>query len=77
MDAVAARRVSYNGAGMPGTAIEPFLDETCEPHVRGFLDRPMSPNGDALVLTHGAGANCQSLLLVAVASAAEGWQKSH
>ncbi len=46
---------------------EPFLDETCEPHVRGFLDRPVSPNGDALVLTHSAGANCQSPLLVAVA----------
>jgi predicted alpha/beta-hydrolase family hydrolase len=46
---------------------EPFLDETCEPRVRGFLHRPESPNGDAVVLTHGAGANCQSPLLVAVA----------
>ncbi len=24
-------------------AIEPFLDETCEPRVRGFLHRPVSP----------------------------------
>jgi len=73
LDAVGARRVSYNGAGMPGTAIEPFLDETCEPRVRGFLHRPVSPDGDALVLTHGAGANCQSPLLLAVAEAfAEG-----
>ena len=47
--------------------IEPFLDETCEPRVRGFLHRPVSPSGDALLLTHGAGANCQSPLLVAVA----------
>ncbi len=69
MDAVAARRVSYNDDGMSGTAIAPFLDETSEPGVRGFLHRPVSPNGDALVLTHGAGANCQSPLLVAVAEA--------
>jgi len=54
---------------MPGTAIEPFLDETCEPRVRGFLHRPVCPNGDAMVLTHGAGANCQSPLLLAVAEA--------
>jgi hypothetical protein len=46
---------------------EPFLDETCDPRVRGFLHRPESPNGDAVVLTHGACANCQSPLLVAVA----------
>ncbi len=58
---------------MPGVAIEPFLDETREPRVRGFLHRPGSPGGDALVLTHGAGANCQSPLLLAVAEAfAEG-----
>jgi len=54
---------------MPNTSIEPFLDETCEPQVRGFLHRPLSPNGAALVLTHGAGSNCQSPLLVAVAEA--------
>ena len=35
--------------------------------MRGFLHRPESASGDALVLTHGAGANCQSPLLVAVA----------
>jgi len=51
---------------------EPFRDETREPHVRGFLDRPVSPNGDALVLTHGAGANCRSPLLVAVGEALAG-----
>jgi uncharacterized protein len=37
--------------------------------VRGFLDRPDRPTGDGLVLSHGAGSNCQSPLLVAVAEA--------
>jgi predicted alpha/beta-hydrolase family hydrolase len=49
--------------------IESFLDETCEPRVRGFLDRAASPSGDGLVLTHSAGANCRSPLLVAIAEA--------
>jgi len=50
-------------------AAEPFLDESSDPRVRGFLHRPQSPSGDGIVLTHGAGANCQSPLLVAVAEA--------
>ena len=37
--------------------------------VRGFLHRPAAPSGDALVLTHGAGSNSRSPLLVAVAEA--------
>lgn len=49
--------------------VEPFTDLSGEPAVRGFLHLPASDTGDALVLTHGAGANCQSKLLVAVASA--------
>jgi predicted alpha/beta-hydrolase family hydrolase len=40
-----------------------------EPAVRGFLHEPEHPNCDALVLTHGAGANCQSKLLIALANA--------
>lgn len=40
-----------------------------EVHVRGFLHVPEVPSGDGLVLTHGAGANCQSPLLIALASA--------
>ncbi len=51
---------------------EPFLHESSDPRVRGYLHRPVSPNGDALVLTHSAGANCQSPLLVAVAEALAG-----
>ena len=37
--------------------------------VRGFLHRPTAAAADALVLTHGAGSNCQSPLLVALAEA--------
>ncbi len=35
----------------------------------GFLHSPVAPNGDGLVLTHGAGGNCQSPLLTSVADA--------
>jgi len=40
-----------------------------DPAVRGFLHRPEILCGDALVLTHGAGSNCQAPVLVGVASA--------
>lgn len=46
-----------------------FSDISAEPAVRGFLHEPSQSNGDALVLTHGAGANCQSKLLIALAGA--------
>ena len=46
-----------------------FSDLSAEPAVRGFLHEPAQANGDGLVLTHGAGANCQSKLLIALASA--------
>jgi len=36
--------------------------------VRGFLHRPPDSGGDCLVLTHGAGSNCDSPLLVTLAS---------
>jgi uncharacterized protein len=36
--------------------------------VRGFLHMPESSSGDGIVLTHGAGANCQSALLIALAN---------
>jgi uncharacterized protein len=43
--------------------------------VRGFLHTPAGLGADCLVLTHGAGANCNSPLLVALADAfcASGW----
>jgi len=49
--------------------IEAFIDNDAQPAVRGFLHRPAQGNGSAIVLTHGAGANCQSRLLTAMASA--------
>lgn len=37
--------------------------------LRGYLHAPAKPSGDALVLTHGAGSNCNAPLLVALAQA--------
>jgi uncharacterized protein len=54
---------------MSQSRISPFVDSSRTPSVRGFLQAPASPSGDGLVLTHGAGANCQSVLLIALASA--------
>ena len=51
------------------TAYSEFSDSSAEPAVRGFLHEPAQPNGDGIVLTHGAGANCQSKLLIAMAEA--------
>jgi predicted alpha/beta-hydrolase family hydrolase len=48
--------------------IEPFAEQS----VRGFLHRPDRPSGNGIVLTHGAGSNCQAPLLVAVATAFAG-----
>ncbi len=45
-----------------------FTDVTVDPFVRGLLHRPLNPNGSGLVLTHGAGSNCQAPLLVALAN---------
>jgi len=51
---------------MPAS-IREFADNAADPKVRGYLHVPDSPNGDALVLSHGAGSNAQSPLLIAVA----------
>ncbi len=40
-----------------------------EPPVRGYLHVPARSSHDGLILTHGAGANCQAPLLVALANA--------
>jgi uncharacterized protein len=48
---------------------EPFAELSVDPPVRGFLHRPPQPTGEGLVLTHGAGSNSQSPLLMAVAEA--------
>ena len=57
------------------TNCEAVLDESAVPTVRGFLHRPQNPSGPGLVLTHGAGGNCQMLLLRALAEefAGHGW----
>lgn len=47
----------------------PFADLHLDPPVCGFLHRPVAPSEAGLVLTHGAGANCQTPLLVALAEA--------
>src|SRR5580700_6433408 len=44
-----------------------LTDVAVDPFVRGLLHRPATPNGDGLVVTHSAGSNCQSPLLVALA----------
>jgi uncharacterized protein len=48
---------------------EPFSDIAGEVAVRGYLHLPEKPNGDAFLLTHGAGADCRSKLLVDMADA--------
>jgi uncharacterized protein len=45
---------------------EQFHDTKLDPAVRGFLYAPLDPNGHALILTHGAGGNCNAPLLVAL-----------
>jgi uncharacterized protein len=48
---------------------EAFVDFTAgEEPVRGFLHVAANPGGDSLVLTHGAGGNCNAPLLVALAT---------
>src|SRR5215831_7103842 len=50
--------------------VEPFADDSLgPPTVRGFLHRPATAAGSAVVLTHGASGNCKGPLLVAIASA--------
>jgi predicted alpha/beta-hydrolase family hydrolase len=52
---------------LTNSSVEAFADTALDPPVRGFLHRPENPNGDGLVLAHGAGSNCQAPLLVALA----------
>jgi hypothetical protein len=45
------------------------LVDLADPPVRGFLHAPSQPSHGAIVLTHGAGANCQSKLLIEMSDA--------
>ena len=47
----------------------PLADVAAEPAVRGYLHLHEQPNGDAFLLTHGAGADCRSKLSVDMADA--------
>ena len=49
--------------------VTPFADLDSVPVIRGFLHLPAESNGSAIVLTHGAGSDCQAKLLVEVSSA--------
>jgi len=75
------RHDSYQGSAsvLPGFTFsrdmqppESFADSSLDPPLRGILHRPDTPMGDGLVLTHGAGSNSRSPLLVAVAEAFAG-----
>jgi predicted alpha/beta-hydrolase family hydrolase len=44
-----------------------FSDDSLHPAVRGFLHSPEKPNGEALILTHSAGSDCNFPLLVSLA----------
>ncbi len=52
---------------MPEPTIRAFADNAADPKVRGYLHTPETPNGNGLVLTHGAGSNAQAPLLTALA----------
>ena len=49
-----------------------FSDDSLNPAVRGFLHSPANPNGEALILTHGAGSNSAAPLLVALSETLAG-----
>jgi predicted alpha/beta-hydrolase family hydrolase len=49
-----------------------FSEPTVDPAVQGWLHTPPVPNGDALILTHGAGSDCTAPLLVALSEAFAG-----
>jgi predicted alpha/beta-hydrolase family hydrolase len=48
-------------------SIREFADRAVDPQIVGFLHTPETPNGQGLVLTHGAGSNAQAPLLRALA----------
>jgi uncharacterized protein len=55
---------------MVDSQIQPFEDAPAgNVPVRGYLHVPAKASGDGIVLTHGAGSNCNAPLLVALANA--------
>ena len=49
----------------------PFDDRSGDPAIRGFLHLPSGVVGSTIILTHGAGSDCNAKLLVALADAFE------
>ena len=54
---------------MSASSVERILDSKCDPPVAGYLHRPKNVLRNALVLTHGAGSNSQTSLLISLAEA--------
>ncbi|MGH7309526.1 MAG: alpha/beta hydrolase family protein [Candidatus Rokuibacteriota bacterium] len=67
-------RFAATASSKPGPASVERLEAPAAdlPAVRGFLHGPASPGGDGLVLTHGAGGNCRSPILLDLAGAFAG-----
>jgi predicted alpha/beta-hydrolase family hydrolase len=49
-------------------SVEEISISSASPAVKGYLHKPLSASGDAMVLTHGAGGNAQSSLLATLAA---------
>jgi uncharacterized protein len=52
---------------LPELSIRVFADDSVDPRIRSFLHTPYVPNGNGLILSHGAGSNAQAPLLIALA----------
>src|SRR5437870_344150 len=53
-------------------AMQSFRDDSLNAPVRGMLHRPEQPSEPGLVLTHGAGSNSNTSLLIALAESFAG-----
>jgi uncharacterized protein len=58
---------AVNPSRINSSKISAFKDDASDPPILGFLHTPEIANGRALILTHGAGGNCNAALLVALA----------
>jgi uncharacterized protein len=56
-------------AGSVSVTFSVFEDVASDPGIYGFLHVPLGASENAVVLTHGAGANCESKLLVGMSEA--------
>jgi len=60
---------AFTMAGVKPPIATEFFEDSSQPAVSGFIVSPSQSTGDAVVLTHGAGGNCQSRLLVHLSAA--------